>query len=81
MRSIRSAAAVAALLVPLAAACNRAGGAGAGTAAGDSASTADSTAAAVQKRETLPPGVSVDTQRVDTAGGKETPQQDQDDTP
>ncbi|HET6762600.1 MAG TPA: hypothetical protein VFH27_02985 [Longimicrobiaceae bacterium] len=80
MRSIRSAAAVAALLLPFAAACNRTGAGGA-TAQGDSASTADSTAAAGQKREALPPGVSVDTQKVDTAGVKETPQQDQDDTP
>jgi hypothetical protein len=57
-----------------AAACNRA--AGGGSAAQNA--PADSTAAAAQKRDTLPKGVTVDTQKVAGEEGRETPQQDQD---
>lgn len=57
-----------------AAACNR--GAKSGSTA--EAAPADSTAAAAQKRQTLPAGVTVDTQKVAGEEGKETPQQDQD---
>lgn len=74
MQLIRSAA-LAALLVTGAAACNRADGG----AEKQADAPVDSTAAAAQKRDILPPGVSVDTQKVDTVGGKETPQQDPDD--
>lgn len=58
-----------------AAACNR-GAKDASVAEGGA--PADSTAAAAQKRQTLPPGVTVDTQKVAGEDAKETPQQDQD---
>jgi hypothetical protein len=75
----RTAALLAALLLALPAACKRGGGDQQASAA---ANAADSTAETVQKRDTLPTGVTVDTQKVDSAtGGRETPQQDQDDAP
>jgi hypothetical protein len=74
----RSAAFLAAALLLTVSGCRR--GDSGGAAAGAEAE-ADSTLAAVQKRDTLPTGVSADTQKVDSAATRETPQQDQDDTP
>jgi hypothetical protein len=57
-----------------ASACNRSAKGGAVA----EAAPADSTAAAAQKRDTLPRGVTVDTQKVAGEDARETPQQDQD---
>jgi hypothetical protein len=74
MRPDRLLLAVPLLAVLAAGACNRASRADA-VAGG---APADSSAAAAQKRDTLPAGVTVDTQKIAGEEGKETPQQDQD---
>ncbi|MDB4950731.1 MAG: hypothetical protein JWM27_3380 [Gemmatimonadetes bacterium] len=65
--------ALALLLALAAAACNRAGGEKAAAAN----APADSTAAAAQRVDTLPPGVTVDTQKVAGEAAREAPQPDE----